>query len=259
MQDINTPLRRAYYALLAGNIIIDGVAVPVRYGMLAQGEQKSNYIIIQKVQSTGFDGDTTNFTTTRITFLIVTKAEKNNSGANADLIAGYLYQLVYTNPQPQEVLLMSGGQVINTKMVYDDVIVGLTDGERVVLNRIIVLEHIIQVANVSRPTNIFYGTQDDTSDPIDFSNTYLGNPDNPITINYGGVPDPKVFWVAYPKTSQIKDNWQDLNNDLNGGTIGDDTSAFEVRSINIMGTNCWLIINRYVTGFTGDPVEIKFS
>ncbi len=259
MQDINTPLRRAYYSLLAGNIVVDGVAVPVRYGMLAQGEQKNNYIIIQKVQSTGFNGDTTNFTTTRVSFLIVTKAEKNNSGANADDIASQLYQLVYTNPQPQDVLLMSAGQVIDTKMVYDDVIVGLTDGERVILNRVIVLEHIIQVANVSRPTNIYYGTQDDTSDPINFTHTFLGNPDNPITINYGGVPDPQVFWLAYPKTSQIKAEFQDLNNDLNGGTIGDDTSAFEVRSITINTVECWLIINRYVTGFTGDPVEIKFS
>jgi hypothetical protein len=258
MQDINKPLRQAYYALLAGNVSYDGVNVPVRYPMLAQGDQANNYILISMVQSQPFNGDTTNFSDTFITLTIVTRALKNNSGDAADDIAGQIFALLYSNPQPQQILLMTNGQCVNTTVRTDIIQPYLSDGQRVILNRVITFHHIIQHATVSTPGNIYYGTQDTTADPTDFTHNYLGNADNPIVIDYGGVPNPKVFWVAYPHTSQPKTNWQDLNNDLNGGEIGSLTSAFEIRTLTIMGVLCWLIINRYVTGFSGDPAELKY-
>jgi hypothetical protein len=259
MQDVYRQLRQSYYGLLAGNIQVDGNAVPVRYGMLAQGAQADNYILISSLASNNFNDDTTNYLNAFVTFTIVTRSLKNNNGDNADYIAGALYQLVYRNPNLQSVLLLSAGQVVNTTMQQDTVLPALTDGSRIIVNRVITLHHIIAVAALHNNDNIFYGLQDSNANPVSFAHTITGSPANAISVNFGAEIAPKFAWIMYPADFEVKTFWQDLNNTLNGSTIGVGDSLFEVRLFNYLGVDYWLIITYYATGFAGEEWEVRFS
>jgi len=260
MRDVYKPLRQAYYALLAGAITVPGetLPVPVRYPMLAQGEQRSNYLLISGIESRPFNSGEVSFADVFVTFTIVTRSDKNNSGDNADYIADKLYEIVYPDDIGQQVLLMSAGQCVNTTTISDTILPYLTDGQRVILNRVIKLSHIIQFAKVPRNSNIYYGVQDTTDDPVDFSHSYFGDPALPITINYGNQAAPKIYWVAYPMSYAKKTAYQDLNEDLNSAPIDTPTSLFTTRIIVIDGDNYWCIIGGYKTTFGGDTKEVKF-
>lgn len=105
---------------------------------------------------------------------------------------------------------------------------------------------------------IFYGVQDTTVDPSDFSLFETGSPYADITINYGDQPDPKVFWMAHIQGATEKTNWIDLGNALNTGGIDGSGDLFEKRIIDIDGDNYVVYITKYVTGFTGSPQKVKF-
>lgn len=260
MQDINKQLRIAYYNLLAGNVIINNAVVPVRYPMLAKGESGDNYILISGINSTNFNTDTTAFTDTFITLTIVTRGLTNNSGDNADDIAAQIYGLIDPTPAPpQEVLLMANGQVITTDVRTDTILPYLSDGLRVILNRVITFHHKIAHKKSAAVTGtIYYGVQDTGDDPTDFSNILNSNPANAFTINYGAQPLPKFYWCAYTDLDAIKQHWADINNPLNKGNIGGDTDLFIYRAMVIDTVTCWLIITQYLTGFDGDNAEVKF-
>lgn len=142
MLNINTELRQAYYALLNGNVLLNSTAVPVYFGQAPMGMQPDTYILIQGISSTNFNADCNSFTDTNIVIYIVTKRFQNNSGLDAEDIAGQIFSLVYPSPTDQLVQI-TNGNVINTKLANDIEITGLTDGQKQIINRVITFDHTI--------------------------------------------------------------------------------------------------------------------
>jgi hypothetical protein len=106
--------------------------------------------------------------------------------------------------------------------------------------------------------HIYYGVQDTNANPTDFSNYIDQDPSQDIIIPYGPAGAPKYFWVAYDLNVRKKDVYIDLNDPNNYGTMGDELSPWENRTIDIGGTHNTLAMTRYKTGFTGPNQLVKF-
>lgn len=258
MRDINYPLRASYYNLLAGNLTLGTTVIPFYSFQPPDGEVPDTYVLITSVSNSGFNDDVTNYTNTQVVLMICTRRFKNNSGADADNLAGQIFSLIYPSPQLEKVTAL-GSQVLNTTLIGDITIPNLTDGAKRILNRILTFQHIIVHGAADTLGNIYYGVQDDTSDPTDFTHSLSGNANNTISIDYGGIAVPKVYWLWFPKTSDYKTQWQDLFDTGNSGFIGGDTDLFEVRTLIHNTVEGWLHITRYVTGFNGDSAQVKYS
>lgn len=113
-------------------------------------------------------------------------------------------------------------------------------------------------STVGNPGIIYYNTQDNFDDPIDFTQFIVGNPDNDITIDYGHKDSALYYWMAHSVGSLQKTNWEDENEFGNNGTIGGDTDLYAVRIIEINGFEYLLYITRYVTFFNGYNAVVKY-
>lgn len=105
---------------------------------------------------------------------------------------------------------------------------------------------------------IYFGVQEDTDDPIDFTRFIVGDPDQDITINYSHVAAPLVYWMAHSIAALQKTNWEDQNDIGNAGGIGLTTDLYEVRMIDINGSSYLLYITRYITIFNGYEAIVKY-
>lgn len=263
MIDVNYELRISYFSLIAGNIFINGQAIPLYYGqapLSLASNNPDNYILINTIYSNNFNDDKFNYTNTTVQLMIVTKKLQNNSGAIADSIANQIYGIIYPYPRAQIVQITSG-YVADTKMFLDTIQSGLNDGEKKVVNRVISFLHIIRhfLGGGGITGNIFYGVQSTNGDPIDFTNALGQDCGLPISVDYGSQLLPIFFWLAVPSGCGIKGNWDDLNGDNNGGTIGGLTDLYEIRPnfvINAISYN--LYMTRYKTGFNGFTAQIKY-
>lgn len=262
MVNINTELRQSYYSLLAGNILLGSEIVPVYYGQAPINNPSTdpkNYVLINSIFSSGWRDDTFDYTDTTIQLLIVTKALQNNSGANADSIAGQIYCIIIPGPNP-EVVQISSGWVMNTMLVNDIIQSGLNDGQLKVLNRLLMLKHKIRHYECDFSVgNIFYGVQDTNDDPTDFSNSLSQNCELPISVDYGAQSLPKFYWLAIPADCGDKTDWTDMNDTGNAAKIGQSTDLYEIRSMIILGEPYDLYITRYVTGFNGYTSIVRYS
>src|SRR5678809_624296 len=98
MNDINFQLRTSYFSLLSGNVLVNGLAIPIYYGqtpLSASPVNPDNYVLIETVYSNNFNDDRFNYTNTTVQLTIVTKKLQNNSGAIADDIANQIYGIIY--------------------------------------------------------------------------------------------------------------------------------------------------------------------
>lgn len=262
MININTELRQNYYSLLAGNILLNSTAVPVYYGQAPinnPSENPLNYVLINTISSTAFNDDTFNYTNTVIQLMIVTKALQNNSGMNADIIAGQILPIIIPNPRDEIVQIVSG-YVIDTTLFNDLVQSGLNDGQLKVLNRILMFRHQIRhYPYGTQVGNIYYGVQLTNDDPIDFSHQLNQNPDAPITVDCGAQADPMFYWLAVPAYANDKTDWTDMNATGNNGQIGALTDLYEIRGIVIGGDAYDLYMTRYLTGFNGATKIVRYS
>jgi hypothetical protein len=145
MQDINYQLRTAYVGVLYPHVLLQSTVVPVYYQQTPTGTNPDTFILIQSIYSTGFNDMDTNYLKTNVQIMVVTKRQQNNSGLDADDIAGQISTLVYPNTRSQPVQLSSVGKIITTTLLTDIIQGGLTDGEKKVLNRIITFQHQITV------------------------------------------------------------------------------------------------------------------
>lgn len=262
MQDINLQLRQSYYSLLQGSIFINNIIVPCYYLQAPAGTAATPipncYIIFNPITNTGFKDFTRDHTQTNFTVLIVTKYPNNNSGAQADSIAGQIFNIIQPGPGSQ-VVAITNGQVVSTSLAQDIGFGNLTDGLNKIVNRAITFTHkIVHYPFVANAGNIFFFVQDTTADPTDWSNSIDGNPALPISINYGSQPNPKIFGIAYLNTFAIKTDYQDLNDTGNSGTIGADTDLFGYRIITHDAQGYIFIFCRYKTNFNGTFTGIKY-
>ncbi len=262
MININTELRQSYYSLLSGNILLNGDPVSVYYGQAPIADPPGNplnYILIPTVYSTAFNDDTFNYTNTVIQLLIVTKRLQNNSGMDADIIAGQILPIIIPNPR-DEIVQITSGYVINTTLQNDVVQSGLNDGQLKVLNRNLMFFHKIRhYPYGSQVGNIFYGYQPTNADPTDFTNMLNQNPESPITVDYGAVSDPMFYWLAIPAATSEKTDWTDMNATGNAAKIGASTDLYEIRSLTISGDPYDLYMTRYLTGFNGVTSIVRYA
>jgi hypothetical protein len=144
MNSINAQLRDAYVTLLTG-INLSGVVVPIYYQQAPTGTNPDTMVLIASIYSSGFNDMDTNYLRTSVQLQVVTKREQNNSGADADDLAGQIFQRVYPGTRGQVVQISSVGKVITTTLVTDIIQGGLTDGQKQIINRNITFQHQIEL------------------------------------------------------------------------------------------------------------------
>ncbi len=113
-------------------------------------------------------------------------------------------------------------------------------------------------STVGNPDVIYFNTQDNGDNPIDFTQFITGNPDDDIIINYDHLDTAKFYWMAHSVGALQKTNWEDENDTGNAGTIGGTADLFAVRIIQINGFDYILYITNYVTFFNGFEAIVKF-
>ncbi len=261
MVDVNLELRTSYFSLLAGNIIVNGSAIPIYYSQVPAIENPpnpDNYLLLTSIFSTDTNDDLYSMLTTIVQFTIVTKMLQNNAGAIKDSIASQLYGLIFPDVRAHSVQIISG-QVFDTKPQNDIEQTSLNDGEKKVINRIISFRHLIRVDDASNGMgNIYYGVQDTNADPVDFSQSINQDGNLPISIDFGFQDTPLFYWIAIPEVFTQKTDWEDLNDGGNSGKIGANTDLFEVRGITIDTVSYALYMTRYETNFNGHSSQVKF-
>lgn len=105
---------------------------------------------------------------------------------------------------------------------------------------------------------IYYGVQDTSDIPTDFSKSIQGDAAKDIIIPYGQITGGKYYWIAYPRTVRAKDSYQDNNDTNNAGAIGADTDLFSLQSMNIGSDPYYLSMSHYLTSFAGSFQSVKF-
>lgn len=137
MVDLNTSLRKAYFAALSS---IDP-AVPVFYFAAPPNKKFDLYIVYRSL--TNKDESTKSSSDTR-TFVIVEIYSRNmsvNSGADVDDLAGKILAAIY--PDRHTNITIDGGQVVNTEMTFDLVNPYNVISGEVFLSRFLTFKHII--------------------------------------------------------------------------------------------------------------------
>ena len=140
MIDVNTPLIKAYYEALAGNIFMpgSGTVVSVYEGEEPDNLQDKAYIVLGDVVSSDDSTKSSSDTATSIQIAIYTWENKYNTALTANDIAGQVYGIV--KPEPNAVLTVEGMQMRNLRVITDRVErVGVLAGRKYI-NRIIIFQ-----------------------------------------------------------------------------------------------------------------------
>lgn len=262
MHSINYQFRASYFSVLAGNIVVNGVTIPFnsyQSPIAATPTNPDNYVLINYISSTNVNDTNTHYLIVNVFLKIVTKAYQNNAGAIKDEIANQIYNLVYPTPNAL-VIQIPNGQVFDTKMGIDIETPGLSDGEKHVVNRDISFRHWVKLEpnGGAGAGNIYYGVQLTSADPTNFSNSLSQDGNLPISVDYGNQDEPMFYWLAVPSQFLQKENWDDLNDEGNSGSIGAATDLYEIRALDIEGDAYTLYMTRYLTGWNEPSSQVKY-
>lgn len=140
MTDVNTPLIKAYYEALAGNVTYPGSSsvVSVYEGEEPDNLQDKAYIVIGDVVSRDASTKSSSDTSTSIQVGIYTWENKYNTSLIVNDIAAQVYQLL--KPTPNAVLQVDGMQMINMYVSNDRAErLGVLAGRKYI-NRIIIFQ-----------------------------------------------------------------------------------------------------------------------
>jgi hypothetical protein len=135
MVDLNYSLRIAYYSAL------NTLGVPVYYQSLPPTVNPENYILFRSISNTDSSTKDSADTSTTITIEIHTKTDQTNRGLNADTMARDVYNRIY--PNKHDNLSISGGQILSTTIVSDDVQNFQINANEAYISRYITFKHII--------------------------------------------------------------------------------------------------------------------
>lgn len=96
MNDINAPVRKAFYTLLNGNLTYGGLNVPVQDEKLKDANSVyNNYVILSEQTSTPDESKQGYERNATINLDIVTKTDNSVSKKIADTIAGQILALIF--------------------------------------------------------------------------------------------------------------------------------------------------------------------
>lgn len=135
MVDLNYSLRVAYYSAL------NTLGVPVYYQTLPPTVNPENYILFRSINNVDGSTKETADTSTTITVEIHTKTDQTNRGLNADVLARDVFNKIYPNKHDQ--LSISGGQILSTSVVSDNVQNFVINANEAYISRYITFQHII--------------------------------------------------------------------------------------------------------------------
>lgn len=148
MRDINLPMRKAYNALLKGNLTNNAAQVVSVYYQNAPDDVKAlQYVIIENVSNT--DNSTMNTVDLRCTIQVTIRTfdQVANSGIECDRIAGQILELVY--PNRLSAMAPDNLQVSTARLVTDTVQGYTLNNTRNYVDRILRFEHKIHLQNVA--------------------------------------------------------------------------------------------------------------
>lgn len=143
MTDVNTPLIKAYFDALNGNITAPGMVgnVGVWEGEEPNNPQAKAYIVLSDVISTEVSGKTCTAVNTSIQVGIYTWVLESNTTKTANAIANQIFALI--DPNPTNSLVAPGIKIITTKLLNDRVERVGTLAGRKYINRILIFSHYI--------------------------------------------------------------------------------------------------------------------
>jgi hypothetical protein len=144
MNDINYPLRKAYFAALTAT------GLPVYYQGLPNNQNPEEYIVFRSINSNEASTKNSADTETQITVEIHTYQEYANQGRLVETIADEIYQYVYAISQ--FVLPMDGVQMVSTELVSDQTNNYGYLGNRMYIDRFITFKHNIFIGGTGNGT-----------------------------------------------------------------------------------------------------------
>lgn len=142
MKDVNSAIRKKYFELLNGSLIIDSNAVLVYSDYLPSVVPAAYYVVIQAISNTSIPTKTSHITSTTVQIRIFTKDTIANPGKIRDLIAGQIYFIIYPNPN-SKINLEPEFQVVSQQLDNDNNLSPFQTDTAIYLNRFITFSHKI--------------------------------------------------------------------------------------------------------------------
>jgi len=140
MNEINRPLRKAYYAALSA-ITYGGDSVPVYYSELPANVHPDNYIIFRPVSNTDESTKQSADTSSSMQVTVFTKKDLNNAGNACDDICGSVLNAIM--PTPGYNITVDDFQVIHTRLTSDLTQEVSMSAQLKYIDRIMVFTHLI--------------------------------------------------------------------------------------------------------------------
>lgn len=117
MQDVNTPVRKAWYTLLNGNLSYGGLNVPVQDEKLKEVNSiYKHYVILAEQTSTPDESKQGYERQVTINLDIVTKTDNSVSKSIADNIANQILNLLYPTLHVHALPTPAGWQFLNPQL-----------------------------------------------------------------------------------------------------------------------------------------------
>lgn len=140
MRDINTPLLKAYYEALAGNIVMpgSGTVVSVYEGEEPNNLQDKAYIVLGDVLSSDDSTKSSTDTATSIQIGIYTWENTYNTSLTVNDIAGQIFAII--KPSPNAVLTVANIQMVKLTLTTDRLERVGTLAGRKYINRILIFQ-----------------------------------------------------------------------------------------------------------------------
>lgn len=140
MKDINRALRKKYFEMLNGNLIINDTAVPVHYKYIPNIIDAPIYVLITTVSNTDISTKQRHMTDTSIQIGIYSKDTIANDGAAVDEIADQIYAIVCPTTL-SKIDLMPEFQVVFFNMQSDNSPDAIQTDTSIFVNRFITFSH----------------------------------------------------------------------------------------------------------------------
>lgn len=142
MRDVSGPIRKKYFELLNGVLLIDGNPVPVYNKYLPSTVITPWHVVIDTISNVNIPTKTSAISDTSVQLSIFTKDTTANSGKAVDSIADQIYLLIYPTPN-SKISLEPDFQVVFQTPSGDNSFGALQTNTSIFLNRFITFSHKI--------------------------------------------------------------------------------------------------------------------
>lgn len=142
MKNVTGAIRKKYYELLNGNLIVDGNPVPVYWKYIPSVISAPYYVLITTVSNRDRSTMQSSNTDTSVRLGIYTRDTTANPGSAADTIADQIFAIIYPTPQ-STIDLSPDFQVSVLKQEGDDSPDAFQTDDAIFINRFITFGHIV--------------------------------------------------------------------------------------------------------------------